>query len=303
MPDETAALPTLLDIAKSDAGIGYPIIMEASRIAPELRLIPADTMVGTEMKLTVNVGLPTVGFRRVNEGAPRSRGSQDARVFQCFDLDHQIACDDASVQRAKDKGRFLENEAVLTLEAAFQKVSRVTYYGTGEDEKAFPGLIEQYLPDALHETDATGANNKTSVWFVRLGRETLEYLFGNGRTIRFNEEWKEETIYDKNGNPIPGWTNWMRGCLGMRLANKHCAMRLKNLGSENGKGLTDDLMFDLNQKFTEFGPEPTHILMNGRSQEQLRKSRATDLNPNPDLPKEWNGIPIIRTAGLVNNEA
>jgi hypothetical protein len=173
MPDQTAAFPTLLDIAKSDAGIGYPIIMEASRLAPELRLFPADTMIGSEMKLTVNVGLPTVGFRSVNQGAPRSRGVTEERVFQCYDLDHQLACDDASVSRAKDKGRFLENEAVLTLEAAFQKVSRVTYYGTAEDAKGFPGLIEQYVADDAHEVDATGAANKTSIWLVRLGRETI----------------------------------------------------------------------------------------------------------------------------------
>jgi hypothetical protein len=91
--------------------------------------------------------------------------------------------------------------------------------------------------------------------------------------------------------------------MGLRLANKNCAVRVKNIGSDNGKGLTDDLIAGANQRFTEFGPEPTHILMNGRSQEQLRQSRKTDLNPNPPLPVEWNGIPIIRTAGLVNSEA
>ena len=38
------SVPTLLDIAKLDAGIGYPLIEEAVKMAPELTVVPADTM-------------------------------------------------------------------------------------------------------------------------------------------------------------------------------------------------------------------------------------------------------------------
>ena len=52
------SVPTLLDLAKLDAGIGYPIIEEVVKLAPELRLVPADTITGTTMELTVRTGLP-----------------------------------------------------------------------------------------------------------------------------------------------------------------------------------------------------------------------------------------------------
>jgi hypothetical protein len=44
--------------------------------------------------------------------------------------------------------------------------------------------------------------------------------------------------------------------------------------------------------------------MNGRSREQLRNSRtATTANGTPaPLPTEWEGIPIIRTASIANDE-
>ena len=70
-------VPTLLDIAKLDAGIGYPLIEEAVKLAPELALVPADTILGTTMELTVRSGLPTVRFRNANEGVARSKSSYE----------------------------------------------------------------------------------------------------------------------------------------------------------------------------------------------------------------------------------
>jgi len=91
------SLPTLLDIAKLDAGIGYPIIEEAVKIAPELMVVPADTILGTTMELTVRNGLPAVAFRNANEGVPRSKSSYETRNFQTHILDHQIAVDEQIV--------------------------------------------------------------------------------------------------------------------------------------------------------------------------------------------------------------
>jgi hypothetical protein len=84
-------------------------------------------------------------------------------------------------------------------------------------------------------------------------------------------------------------------------------VRIKNLeeAGSNKKTLNDALLYAAYEKFTEFGMEPTHIVMNGRSREQLRGSRtATNPAGNPaPLPTEWEGIPIIRTASIVNSEA
>lgn len=301
------SVPTLLDIAKLDAGIGYPLIEEAVKLAPELMVVPADTILGTTMELTVRSGLPSVRFRNANEGVPRSKSTYETRTFQTHILDHQVAVDEQIVNGARDKGRLLENHASGAMEAAMQYIGSQFYYGTGNDTKGFPGLLAQCKSDAAHTVDAGGATSKTSVWFLRLGRECVEFLFGNGQTIRLNETWDLETVYDDNGNPYKAYTNWMKGRIGMRLANKNCAVRIKNLeeAGTNKKTLNDSLLYSAYEKFTEFGFEPTHIFMNGRSREQLRNSRtATTSNGTPaPLPTEWEGIPIIRTASIANDEA
>ena len=302
----TNGMPTLLDLAKIDAGDSYPLIEEAIKIAPELSLFPADTIDGTTMELTVRSDLPTVGFRNANQGAPRSKSKYLTRVFQTHLLDAQIAVDEPALMRQRSPGRYMQGEQRGHLEAALQHVSKQVYYGVGNDSKGFPGLIAQAKADAAHEVDADGSTALTSVWMIRVGPATFEVLTGNGRTIYFDEEWRRETIYDASNNPIPGLTNWMHGTLGLRLANQNACVRIKKIGTDSNKGLTDTLLFQAYEKFTEFGMEPTHILMNGRSREQLRSSRtntgSNERGTPPPLPSDWNGIPIVRTAGILNNE-
>src|SRR5690606_3869546 len=130
---------TLLDLKKLDAGIGFELIEESIVEAPELRIIPADTIPGTEMKLTVRSKLPEVAFRHYNEGVARSKSSYEDRVFETAILDHQVAVDVKLVEKSLNPSRVLEDHMVGALEAAFRHVGRQFYYGTGNDEKGFPG--------------------------------------------------------------------------------------------------------------------------------------------------------------------
>lgn len=295
---------TLLELAKLELGIGYNIIEENVSRSPELRLFPADTMDGDTMQLTVRTDLPTVGFRNANEGTPRSKSNYENRTFQTAILDHQTAVDCALADKRKPaaRARLFENHSSGALEAAFRNVGRQTYYGVGNDPKGFPGLIAQYKADSNHEVDATGTSAKTSVWFIRTGSETLEYLFGNGRTITFGDDWPIETVYDASGNPFQAYTNWMTGNIGLRLANQNAALRIKNIGTAANKTLTFAHLREAYKKFTDFGWEPSYIMMSPRSQEQLWNLSVTPENPNPPVPTSWQGIPIEVTNSISNNE-
>lgn len=296
---------TLLDIKKLDSGIGFELIEESVSEAPELRVIPVETIPGTEMKLTVRTQLPEVAFRHFNEGTARSKSAYEDRVFETAILDHQVAIDRKLVEASLTPARVLENHMVGALEAAFRHIGKQFYYGTGNDKKGFPGLLAQMMADSDHEVDATGTAAKSSVYFVRLARESLMFLFGSGTTINMQEDWKLETVTDSNGNPFQAFVNWLTGSVGLRLANRQSCVRIKNIGTANGKTLTDALMFSAYQKFVDgCGAEPTHIFMTGRSQEQIRASR-TAVNPTGapvSLVDNFQGIPIIRSASISNNE-
>lgn len=299
---------TALDLMKVDAGALSPLIEENIELAPELSVIPADTISGTTVELSVRTDLPEVFFRHANEGVARTKGNFVNRLFQTHLLDHRVVVDeDEAISHPKGLGRYLESHMSGALQAAIRKISKQFYYGgtkaaaTHNDPKGPPGIIAQYAADADHEVNAGGSTGKTSVWFLRVGRETIEFLFGQGQTLR-QLQWLAETVQDENGKEFRALCNWLKGRVGVRLANRNAAVRIKNIGTDNGKGLTDDLMFEAWNKFVDLGWEPNLILMNGRSQEQHRKSRITDLVVAPPLPTEFQGAPIVRTAQIMNGE-
>ncbi len=296
---------TYLDMARVGSGFAYPLIEESMQHAPELNTVPASPMNGDTMTLTVRTDLPTVAFRKYNEGTARSKSKFETRVFQAMPLSHQIGVDKELADNQVDRGRFLQSHAAAVMEAKLRLISSQFYYGVNADANGFPGLIAQTNSGATHVVDATGSSAKSSVWLLGLGPEKIEFLLPNGRTATLEPDWKVETIEDADGDPYQAYVNWLNGSIGLRVANKNSAVRIKNLGTAAGKTLTDALLYQALELADELKFMPTHIFMRGRSLEQLRASRtATNAKGDPvPMPTDWNGIPIIRTQGLSLDES
>lgn len=296
---------TILDLKKMQDGLGYNVIEENVEKHPEFQVIPADELVGTEMTLTVRNDLPTVNFGKINEGTGESKSGYSTRIFQTAYLDALIKVDVRLLQQrtAESAGRYLESEQSGYIESAMRHAAKQFWYGTKNDEKGFPGVIAQMSTSANHVIDATGTTGKSSVFFVSAGAEKLQWLFGNGQTIDF-DEWIRQTVKAPVGDgEIDALTSWMHFAPGVRLANRNAVVRIKNITEESNKKLTYDLMQDALQKFRdEHGMEPTDIFMTGRSRRQLRDSAKTPEIVNPPLPTEFEGIPIRQTHALSNAE-
>lgn len=288
---------TLLDILKANAATpGTDLVMEAVVGGRrELEIIPSgDPILGTEVSLEVCTALPTAAFRKLNEGSVAGVGDFTTRLFQLAHLDQQIAVDRALAARAKNQGAFLANRSMPALEAALDHICKQFWYGVTNDAKGFIGLIAQANSAATHTVTATGATAKSSVFLLTAGREKVDWVWGNNSTIYMDPEWKEETIFDGDDNPIPGLVNWIHGAVGMRLANKNACVRIKAIGAAEGTTLTDDLLFAALKLASDLGQQPTSIWMAPRSLEQWRGSRvATNATGAPvPLPRDFEGIPV-----------
>lgn len=310
----TTGFPTLLDVTKLDAGVGYPVINEVIAAFPEVNAFPVETIVGSTMEVSVLKTLPTVQFRNANEGVTRSKPDFETRPFQTFILDAQVAVDVQGVlQASKDQARFLQNQAMPFMRAALQLISKQIVYGNNaanaalvsQDAKGFPGLINQYSADSSHEYDVTGTGATTSsVWFLQVAPDTMNITFGNAQSITMAADWKEETVYDSNNKPFQALTNWINGRCGFLLKNKNSAVRIKNIGTAANKTLTDAIMYLGLQKCEELGMQPNLIIGSPRSFEQLRAARTATSPSGAPAPKirEWEGIPVISSINVRNTE-
>jgi len=171
-----------------------------------------------------------------------------------------------------------------------------------EDAKGFAGLIAAYDRDNF-EVDAGGTTPDTgsSVWAVRIGRLDLQWLFGNGADLMLSPV-RIGDVADSNGKPFEAYIQGLKAWLGLKVSSTRTVGRIKNLTEDTGKGLTDDLIADLLNKFPE-GRGPDVLLMTKRSREQLRQSRVTALVTSPPIPTESHGVPIKVSDALTDTEA
>ena len=299
---------TLLDVAKSDAGIGYPVIDEAVQMIPEIGIFPVDTINGDTISLSVRTTKGSAAFRNANEGYAPTVAEFESRIFQTAIIEKLIQVDIQGVLNAsKDPGRFLVNQTVAQTKDVLEHVAFQQWYGgtaMSSDTKAPPGILAQSNSAATHVVDATGSTAKTSVWVLELGQYSLDHVYGNGSTFTFGDQWEEDWGTDGAGGQLRVLKNYISGRVAPRLANKNAAVRIKNLGTDSNKGLTDSLLAQAFRKARELGMRPNAIFATPRSVEQLQISRTTysPIGAPAPMPEEYMGVPIYQTINLSSAE-
>jgi len=299
------SVPTLLDIAKangSDATVG--LIEEAQQSHPEIVLAPARTIKGLSYKTLVRTGVPAGSFfRNANDGVDPVKNTYENRLVDTFIFNPVWKCDKAVADAYEDGAEaYIAMEAGGIMEAALQDLCRQFYYGGA---KGFPGLVDVIA--AAMSVTAGGSTAKTSCWGVRFGAQHTTWVVGNDGAFQMDDP-RIGDITGANTKTLTGYIQEMLARPGLQVGSLYSISRIANIGTDAGKGLTDDLIYEMLAKWPE-GTQPDVILANSRSIEQLRKSR-TAVNgtgspaPIPDSILGPNGpIPLKPTSAILNSEA
>lgn len=294
---------TLLDIAiRNGSGIAE-LIDETTGAFPEIQVIGSRTINGTTFPQRVRSKLPKVGFRHANEGAVRGKGEYINRVFNCHIFNPRWEADKAVADSSQDGAQaVIADEAAGILESAWQHLGQQFYYGLGHDDKGCAGLIAIY-DNSRFEMDVSGgtANQRSSVWGLRLNRSQVQWLIGNNGNLGVGPL-RLESVLDDNGQPFTAYVQEMLSHIGLKVSDIRSIGRISKLTKDSGKGLTDNVVAEFVNKFPT-GQGPTHLFMNKTQREELRKSRITDLLISPPIPTESQGIPIVVTDSIVDGHA
>lgn len=296
---------TLLDIAianGSDPVVG--LIEESIQVHPEIELAAARTIRGREYKTLVRTSLPSVGFRHANEGVAATKSTYENRLVETFILDTRFEADRAVADSYEDGAEaYIAMEGIAKMEASLRTLGKQFYYGQSNDAKGHGGLAG--VVDSAFVLDATGttANGATSVYAVKFGVQDVTWVWGQDGMLELGEV-RVESITDPNGNRYDAYVQTMVAYPGLQVGSKNSVARLCNLTTQAGKGLTDDLIYDLLGVFPA-GVVPDVLLMNRQSLRQLRQSRtATNATGAPaPMPSEVAGVPIAVTDSILLTEA
>ena len=305
---------TLLDIAKmngSDRTVG--LVEENLNAAPELEVLPARMIAGTNFKTIVRTAYPTTAFRQINQGVEPTKSTYVNKTFETFYYDGQMEVDNA-IAAADEQGpaHALSMEesghgrAFLLLGGA-----QVWYgQGTGGDANGFPGAVSLVDSSLVIDAGGTTASTGSSIYAICAAPSMFEILLGNNTVLNVGE-WRKQTI-TRSSKEMTAWKNSLEGYIGAAFYSKYAVGRIKKLTADSGKGLTDSLMAQLIAAFP-VGVKPTHFFMSRRSRQQLQISRTVTLQGNgtvrpnqatvAPVPTEYDGIPIIATDSILNTES
>lgn len=300
---------TMLDVAKlNGADKEAGLIEEVLTAAPEVSVFPFKPIKGTSYPTVTRVSYPNVGFRLANAGVTAGKSEFARKLVQAFILGGRVEADKA-VAMAHDEGMeaYEMIEALGTMRQTMIELGSQIWYGASVDDKGFPG-IKAALPYTAGLADGSvinaggsTANTASSVYAVKFGPQDVTLVGGNNEVPKLGD-FRDETIYDGDDNPLPGRVADLVGWVGLQIGSINSVRRIANLTADSGKGLTNDLLADLIGSFP-VGFKPDAIFLSRRSRTQLRKDSQTPERPTVPLPTEYDGIPIYATDSILDTDA
>jgi len=302
---------TIADAVADALDLSDAQVTDLSQSAPFLMALPFEpSSNGTLHSYSKEVGAPVVGFRDEYEGRDFGK-SQDEKVTVALKiLDFSWAIARAAAKRwRRGEADAIAREGLRHLRAALFVAEQQFLNGlVGGQAQGFKGLADNLLlADTDHVINAGGStvDSGSSVYLVTLGEDAVSGVmiedspFDLGETVVQN-------FHDAQGKNYPAYYTPGETHLGMQVGGAHDVVRICNLTKQSGKGLTDDLIFQALSMFPGMRM-PTHIVAGRESLEQLRRSRTpitrSQQGTAPPMPRDVDGIPIIKTEALRATEA
>lgn len=319
MANEYKTLAELVNLNDKNANdYGCSDLFDDSPLIRVLAAVKASN--GTLHKYIKESGAPVVDFRELNQGK-ENRASSDTLVTQTLkliDASFNVDKGEADAYRFGPEA-YIAREAKRHLKATMFAFEKQILGGTVSGRTAgFNGLANSSLLNALSSTgnvvNATGttANTGSSVYLIRTNEDTdLAAVAGNDGEISIGEtvvtlahEVTEDEGVVTNVRSFTAYHTPIMAHIGLQYGSVASVVRIANLTEDNGKGLTDALIYRALSLFPA-SRMPNLIVGNRRSRRQLQQSRtATNATGAPaPFPTEVEGIPFITTDAISNTEA
>lgn len=329
---------TLADWAKRQDPEGkIPVIAELLSQSNEI-LEDAVFMQGnlpTGHRSIIRTGLPSVYWRSVNSGVPRSKSTTATVDDSVGMLEAYAAVDKDLAELNGNADSFRLSEDMAFLEAMNQTQAQTMIYGNpATDPRQYLGLASRYgtisgAGNGQNILDAGGtASANTSIWLVCWGENSVFCPFPKGSKAGLvSENDGLLTIYDANGNPYKAYQShyqWKNGLVVkdwryvVRIANLDTAVFAALSGTQATTAVATNVLhmmlrsIDRIPNFANVRPafymnRSVFSLLRRLAMEKSVNALALEAGANQfGTPQRWasfEGIPLRRVDRILNTEA
>ena len=297
------------------------IVDETQHAAPLFKRLPSRVISGTVYRYQKRDTLPKIGPRPINAGAEAHKASYKSANAECYYYDGVIMLDKALADADPEgKNELMADEARATIKGTMFGLEQSLFYPQEFGAPCLRQTIGDYMAmsaDADIKDETAWTAGGASVWLLHVADGALENIFGNSKTIAFGPVDKENVQrptgkVDKNGNPTYGMMeslvqhcNFWRGFV---QKNVFAVGAILNESADNP--LTDEMLAKAVDMFPAV-MRPNLIVMNPATRSRLRQSRSKAMTYRKgqsgqtayvETPTEWDGIEIMVTDGILNDE-
>lgn len=246
-----SAIPTLLDVTRAvnPDGTHAKIAEILHKILDILDDIPfKEGNLITGDRTTVRVGLPSVGYRRLNEGVPRSKSASRQVDESAALLEGNSLVDRKLAILSQNPAQYRLDEASAFLEAMNQQFATTLFYGNSTtNTKEFTGLSPRFNslsgPTSAQIIDAggTGTDNR-SIWLIAWDPMKVTGIYPKG-TVAGLQHMDATTnlrvagdgfptgdmVNDANGNPYLAYQDHWEWQMGLSVPDPRYVIRIANI--------------------------------------------------------------------------
>lgn len=258
----TAALaatnPTLADVAKlmdPDGKIDLVVeqMMKRSPLLKDATWVMGNLPTGH--KFSSRTGLPSIGWRKFNQGIDASKSRTDTFTETCGMLEGraEVDCDLADLSGNVDA--FRASEATAFLQAFTHEVETGAFYHSTETApEKFQGLSPRldvlagpYPNQIINSSIAHSGSDQTSMWFINWSPDTVFMMYPKDTKAGLtHEDLGKDYVLDANNKKFLAYRDHWKWKVGMCVKDSRYLVRLCNIDTSaiaaTGKLLIQDMI-------------------------------------------------------------
>lgn len=244
----SAKYPTLLDVAKrmdpnGKAAKIAELLSLDNEVADDVPMIEGNLPTGH--RTTVRTGLPSVAWRKLNQGVAESK-STTAQIDEATAmLEGWGRVDKDLAELNGNTAEFRMSENMPFLEAMRQEFNTNLFYGDNiTAPEKFLGLSPRFddvpttsggAANKVNVIDAggTGTDN-SSIWLIGWGENSIHGIYPKGSKAGLDhEDLGLETVLDANGNPYRAYRDRYQWKCGIAVRDWRYVVRIANIDNSD----------------------------------------------------------------------
>ncbi len=322
-------LPTLLDQVKRQAPNGAidRIVEQLTRKNPILEdMVVLEGNLPTGHRVTSRTGLPSVGWRKLNEGVAPSKSVTDQFDEACGELAGMSVVDTRVAKLNGNEAAFRASEDKAFVAAMSNEIATgIFYHSTDAAPEKFNGLAPRYdntvvsaanpQGDQIIKCDPAAAGaDQYSIWLVVWGPETVFGIYPKGSVAGLEPDDRGVQLWnDANNKKFKAYVTYWTWDFGLVVRDWRYVVRIGNIdasGFDATKTLIHDAMADAVEQVQDLNSGRPVLYCSRKVKTMLRKE-ARNAVKSSTLTTEmvggkpvdfFDGIPIKRSDALVTED-